>query len=140
MRPTLLLRITTFINLLFAAGHTIGFLTFSPSSPEGQAAHRALAVVFMEDGSRFSYEGFYKGFGLVCTLAMLLIAGWSWWLGELAKSAPRATIPPLAMLLLYQLGGLVLAVLYFPVPAVAFSALLPALYGLALVGVSRAGR
>ena len=140
MRPTLLLRIATFVNLLFAAGHTIGFLTFRPVSAEGQAARRALAAVFAENGSQFSYMGFYKGFGLVCTLAMLLIAGWSWWLGDLAKSAPRTTLPPLIMLFLYQLGGLVLAALYFPVPAIAFSAMLPILYGLAMMGAMRAGR
>jgi len=135
MRPTLLLRIAAIVNLLFAAGHTIGFLSFRPTSAEGQAAAKALAVVFTEDGSRFSYIGFYRGFGLICTLAMLLIAAWSWWLGDLAKLAPKATMPPLVMLLLYQLGGLVLAVLYFPVPAILFSALLPALYALALIGV-----
>ena len=140
MRPTLLLRIATFVNLLFAAGHTIGVLTFRPVSAEGQAARRALAAVFTEDGSKFSYMGFYKGFGLVCTLAMLLIAGWSWWLGDLAKSAPRTTLPPLVMLVLYQLGGLVLAALYFPLPAIVFSALLPILYGLAMMGAMRAGR
>ena len=140
MRPTLLLRIATFVNLLFAAGHTIGFLTFRPVSAEGQAARRALAAVFAENGSQFSYMGFYKGFGLVCTLAMLLIAGWSWWLGDLAKSAPRTTLPPLVMLVLYQLGGLVLAALYFPLPAIVFSALLPILYGLAMMGAMRAGR
>ena len=137
MRPTLLLRIAATVNLLFAAGHTIGFLSFHPSSTAGQAAANALAVVFTEDGSRFSYMGFYKGFGLICTLAMLLIAAWSWWLGELARSTPRATVPPLVMLLLYQLGGLVLAVLYFPVPSVLFSVLLPALYALALIGAVR---
>ena len=137
MRPTLLLRIATVVNLLFAAGHTIGFLTFRPVSAEGQAARRALAAVFTEDGSKFSYMGFYKGFGLVCTLAMLLIAGWSWWLGDLTKSTPRTALAPLTMLFLYQLGSLVLAALYFPVPAIAFSALLPILYGLALAGATR---
>jgi len=140
MRPTLLLRIATVVNLLFAVGHTVGFLSFRPVSPEGQAARHALAAVFTEDGSQFSYMGFYKGFGLVCTFAMLLIAGWSWWLGELARSAPRMTVPPLVMLLLYTLAGLVLAAFFFPVPAVIFSALLPILYGLALVGAIRASR
>ena len=138
MRPTLILRVAAVVNLLFAAGHTIGFLTFRPISAEGQAALRAMAVVFTEKGTRFSYEGFYKGFGLVCGLAMLLIAAWSWWLGDLAKSAPRAVIPPLAMLFLYQLGGLILASLYFPAPAVVFSAILPVLCALALAGALRA--
>jgi len=137
MRPSLFYQIATIVNLLFAVGHTAGFLTFRPKSAEGQAAIKAMAVVFSEDGTRFSYEGFYKGFGLTCTLSMLLIAAWSWWLGSLARSAPRATIVPGTALLIYQIGALVLAMLYFPVPAVVFSALLPILYGLAVVAAAR---
>lgn len=137
MRPSLFYRLATIVNLLFAVGHTAGFLTFSPKSAAGQAAIKAMAVVFDEDGTRFSYEGFYKGFGLSCTFAMLLIAIWSWWLGGLAKTMPRATIVPGAALLVYQIGALVLAMLYFPAPAIAFSALLPILYGLAVAGAAR---
>jgi len=130
-------RIAAIVNLLFAIGHTAGLLTFRPNSAEGQAAMKAIAVVFSEDGTRFSYAGFYKGFGLSCTLAMLLIAIWSWWLGSVARTMPRATIMPGAALLVYQIGGLVLSLLYFPAPAVVFSALLPILYAVALAGAAR---
>jgi hypothetical protein len=138
MRPSLFYRIAAIVNVLFAIGHTAGFLTFRPKSAEGQAAAKAMAMVFNEDGTRFSYTGFYTGFGLSCTLAMLLIAIWSWWLGSLARTMPRATVMPGAALLAYQIGGLVLSLLYFPVPAVVFSALLPVLYGLAVAAVIRA--
>jgi hypothetical protein len=137
MRGSLYFRIAAVVNLLFALGHTAGFLSFSPKSPEGQAAMKAMAVAFNEDGARYSYEGFYKGFGLSCTLAMLLIAGLSWWLGGLAKATPRATITPGVALIAYQIGGLVLALLFFPLPAMVFSAILPVLYGLAVVGARR---
>ena len=138
MRPSLFFRIATIVNLLFAVGHTAGFLTFQPKSAEGQAAIRAMAVVFDEDGAHYSYVGFYKGFGLSCTLAMLLIAALSWWLGGLAKTAPRTTVAPGIALTVYQIGGLVLASLYFPAPAVIFSAVLPILYAIAVVGALRA--
>jgi hypothetical protein len=137
MRPGLFFRIAAIVNLLFAAGHTVGFLTFQPKSAAGQAAIRAMAVLFSEDGTRFSYAGFYKGFGLSCTLAMLLTAIWSWWLGGLAKTAPRTTIAPGVALIAYQIGGLVLAVLYFPAPAVVFSAVLLLLYAVAVAGAAR---
>jgi len=137
MRTSLFYRLATIVNLLFAFGHTAGFLTFSPKSAAGQAAIKAMAVVFDEDGTRFSYAGWYKGFGLTCTLAMLLIAVWSWWLGNLAKTMPRPTIVPGTALLAYQIGGLALAVLYFPAPAVVLSAVLPILYGLAVAGAAR---
>jgi len=138
LRPSLFFRIAAIVNLLFAVGHTAGFLTFQPKSAEGQAAIRAMAVVFNEDGAHYSYVGFYKGFGLSCTLAMLLIAVWSWWLGGLAKTAPRTTVTPGIALTLYQIGGLVLASLYFPAPAVVFSAVLPILCAIAVVGALRA--
>ncbi len=138
MRASLCFRIAAVVNLLFAAGHTIGFLSFSPRSPDGQAAIKAMAVVFSEDGARYSYEGFYKGFGLSCTLAMLLIAVLSWWLDGLTRTAPRATIAPGVALIAYQIGGLVLALLFFPLPAVVFSAILPVLYGLAVMGAAKA--
>jgi hypothetical protein len=93
--------------------------------------------MFSEDGTRFSYAGFYKGFGLSCTLAMLLIAIWSWWLGGLAKTAPGTTIAPGVALFAYQIGGLVLAILYFPVPAVVFSAVLLLLYAVAVATAAR---
>jgi len=138
MRPSLFFRIAALVNLLFAVGHTVGFLSFRPQSIEGQAAMKAMAVVFSEGGTRFSYEGFFVGFGLSCTLAMLLVAAWSWWLGALARTAPRATIVPGTALIAYQVGGLILAWLYFPAPAIAFSALLAILAAVAVTGAVRA--
>lgn len=138
MRPSLFFQIAALASLLFAVGHTAGFLSFRPKSIEGQAALKAMAVAFTEDGTRFSYEGFFVGFGLSCTLAMLLVAAWSWWLGALVRTAPRATIVPGTALIAYHVGGLVLALLYFPVPAIAFSALLAILTAIAVTGAARA--
>jgi hypothetical protein len=138
MRPTLLYRIAAVVNLLFAIGHTAGFLSFQPKAPEGQAAVRAMAVAFIEDGTRFSYADFYKGFGLNITLMMLLVAVLTWWLGNLARVTPRATIAPGAAILTYQLGVLALALLFFPVPPVVFSAALALLYAIAVAGAARA--
>ena len=138
MRPSMFYRIAAIINLLFAVGHTIGFLSFQPKAPEGQAAVRAMAIVFTEEGTRFSYADFYKGFGLNIGLAMLLVAVLSWWLGGLARTSPRVTIVPGAALLAYHIGVVVLALLFFPVPPVIFSAALALLYAIALAGAARA--
>lgn len=137
MRPALLYRIAALLSLLFAAGHTVGFLGFRPSSAEGQAVWRAMATAFSEDGARFSYLGLYKGFGLYCGMALLLIAVWGWWLGGLAKTMPRATILPGAALALFEAGGLVLALFYFPLPPVIFSAILTVVVSLAVTGAAR---
>ena len=137
MRPALFYRIAAVVNLLFALGHTVGFLTFHPRAAEGQAAAKAMQMVFQEDGTPFSYANFYKGFGLNITLTMLLVAAWSWWLAGMARSTPRATIVPGTALLAYQIGGLVLAVLFFPAPAILFSAGLAALFAIAVAGAAR---
>ena len=138
MRPTLFYRIAAILLLLFAAGHTFGFLGFRPTSPEGRAAMDAMATVFSEDGAHFSYAGFYRGFGLYGGMALLLMAVWAWWLGSLARTAPRATIVPGVAMTLFQLGGLVLALLYFPLPPVIFSIVLVLVLGVAVGSAVRA--
>ena len=45
MRAGLFYRIAAVVSLLFAVGHTVGFLTFRPKAAAGQAAMRAMAVV-----------------------------------------------------------------------------------------------
>ncbi|HMI20170.1 MAG TPA: hypothetical protein VK533_11545 [Sphingomonas sp.] len=137
MRPTLFYRIAAILLLLFAAGHTFGFLSFLPASAEGQAVVHAMATPLSEDGARFSYAGFYRGFGLYGGMALLLMAVWAWWLGSLARTLPRATIVPGIAMMLFQLGGLVLALLYFPLPPVIFSAVLVFVLGVAVAGAAR---
>lgn len=58
-------RITSVLLLLFAAGHTFGFLTFRPATAEGQAVWAAMnGVRFAAGHGTSSYRGFYVGFGL----------------------------------------------------------------------------
>ena len=46
----------------------------------------AMNTVHFEVGGRsFTYGGFYRGFGLSCTVSMILSAFLSWHLGELAR-------------------------------------------------------
>jgi hypothetical protein len=137
MRTTLFYRIAAILLLLFAAGHTFGLLSFLPASAEGRAVVHAMDTPLSEDGARFSYAGFYRGFGLYGGMALLLMAVWSWWLGSLSRIMPRATIVPGSALLLFQLGGLVLALLYFPLPPVIFSIVLVLVLGVAVAGAAR---
>jgi hypothetical protein len=137
MRPTPLYRIAAVLLLLFAAGHTFGFLGFQPASPEGRAAMDAMATVFSENGAQFSYAGFYRGFGLYGGMALLLMAVWAWWLGSLSRTAPRATMVPGIAMMLFQLGGLVLALLYFPLPPAILSAVLVLALGVAVGSAAR---
>lgn len=65
MNATFPYRLAAALLMLFAAGHTFGFLAFRPPSREGLAVRDAMNnVAFQFKGSSYTYGNFYKGFGL----------------------------------------------------------------------------
>jgi hypothetical protein len=132
MSATLLYRIAAVVFVLFAVGHTYGFLTLRPASPEGRAVYEAMNTVHFEEGGQsFSYGAFYRGFGLSCTASMILSAFLSWHLGQLARFAP-ASIGVLGWVFFaLQVVGVVLSFLYFGLPPVILSSLVAAIVGIA---------
>ena len=138
MSAKLLYRIAACVFVLFAVGHTYGFLTLRAPSPEGRAVYDAMNTVHFDVGGRSdTYGGFYRGFGLSCTVSMLLSAFLAWHLGNLAQSTPH-TIGTLGVVFfLVQLAGAVLSFLYFGLPPTLFSAIVAVLVGSA---AWRAGR
>ena len=123
MRPTALYRIAAVLLLLFACGHTSGFLGFKPSSPEGLAALSAMnSVAFDFEGNSRTYGGFYVGFGLTVTAYLLFSAFVAWQLGRMASSQPGSVAPLAWALVAVQLVSLALSVKYFFLVPVIFSA------------------
>lgn len=91
MKSVWLYRIAAVVFLLFATGHSFGFLTFKAPTAEGRAVLESMnAVHFTVGGTSFSYGGFYRGFGLFVTLYLLFSAFLAWHLGGLVRSAPHA--------------------------------------------------
>lgn len=91
MKATTLYRIAAVLLILFAVGHTFGFLNFTPPSSEARAVREAMkGVHFQIGGARYSYAGFYTGFGLFVTVYLLFSAFLAWHLGGLARSNPQA--------------------------------------------------
>ena len=91
MNATVLYRIACVLLILFAAGHTVGFLNFNPPTAEARAVRDSMnSVHFQVRGASFSYGGFYIGFGLYVTAYLLFSAFLAWHLGALAKNAPQA--------------------------------------------------
>jgi hypothetical protein len=116
-------RIAAVVLLLFAAGHTLGFLSFRPESAEGRAVYEAMnGVHFDFDGAMRSYAEFYKGFGLQVTAFLLFCAFLAWHLGRLAASQPQAIGPLAWAFAAVQVANLVLSAVYFFVVPVVFSA------------------
>ena len=82
MKATVLYKIASVLLILFAAGHTFGFLSFNPPSAEGRAVYDSMNNVhFKVKGSIFSYGGFYRGFGLSINreYAFLCVSGLVSW-------------------------------------------------------------
>jgi hypothetical protein len=132
MKPTLLFRIAAVMFLLFAIGHTFGFLTFKPATEQGLAVRDAMNNVHFEaQGRIYSYGGFYRGFGLSATASMLFEAFLAWYLGSMAKRGSREVNAIGWAFFIQQLSGLVLSWLYFGVPPMILSAVVTALIGVA---------
>jgi hypothetical protein len=120
LNATLLYRIAAVVLVLFAAGHTFGFVSFRPSSTEGLAVYNAMNSVHFEfNGAVRSYGEFYTGFGLMATAYLLFFAFLAWHLGGLAAGRPQAIGVLAWAFVAVQLASLVLSVVYFfVVPAV----------------------
>jgi hypothetical protein len=138
MTATLLYRISAFVLILFAAGHTIGFLKFKAPSPEGVAVQQAMDNVrFSLGGKSYTYGYFYRGFGLFCTAYLLFASFLAWHLGAMARSTPQA-IGTLGWVFFgLQLVGIVISWKYFIPPPIIFSAVLAIITGWAAWLVSR---
>ena len=130
MKATLLYRTASVLLLLFAAGHTFGFLKFQPPTPEAVAVRDAMNSVHFQVGrSELSFGGFYVGFGLILTAYMIFSAILAWHLGGLAASNPQAIGALGWAFFAFELASLALSWIYFSAAPVALSALVAACLG-----------
>ena len=132
MAATWLYRVAAVVFVLFAAGHTYGFLSFRPSSVEGRAVYESMNTVrFVEEGRSYTYGHFYRVFGLSATVSMLFWAFLCWHLGQLARTNPAAIGALGWTFFAVQVAGAVLSFLYLGPPPMVFSLLVALLVGLA---------
>lgn len=120
--------------VLFAAGHTYGFLKFKPPSDEGAAVWAVMNTVhFQFQGHSYTYAGFYVGFGLFVTAYLLFSAYLAWHLGGLARKNPQAIGALGWVFFALQVVSIVLSVQYFFLQPAVISGLVAACAGLAAV-------
>jgi len=132
MKATILFRITAVLFLLFAAGHTFGFLSFKPPTQEAQAVLESMNNVhFTAEGKIFSYGGWYRGFGLSATASMLFEAFLAWYLGSMARRGAQGVKTIGWALFVWQLPGVVLAWIYFGIEPMVLSTVVTLLIGIA---------
>ena len=124
MKATWLYRSAAVVFVLFALGHTIGFLTFRPSSAEGRAVFDAMNNIhFAQRAVTSSYGAFYRGFGLSISVSLIFSAFLAWHLGELARNTPQAIGALGWAFFAVQIAGIAISLKYFGAPQAIFSAL-----------------
>jgi hypothetical protein len=139
MNAPSLYRIASVLLLLFALGHTVGFLKFKPPTPEGIAVRDSMRSMHFEvRGRNYSYGGFYLGFGLFNSAYLLFSAMLAWHLANLASRMPQAIGAVGWGLCLVMVASLALCWAYFNPIAVGFSAVLAVSLGWAAWLVQRA--
>ena len=131
-KSAILFRIAAILLLLFAAGHTYGFLTLVPPTPEAAAVRSSMdSVTFVIHGKSFSYGGFYLGLGLFISAFYLFLAILSWRLGSMAKRAAPDTRFLCGLLTLLMIIGFGLAMRFFGGGPAVLSALAAFTFGAA---------
>ncbi|HET7200076.1 MAG TPA: hypothetical protein VFI80_04605 [Burkholderiales bacterium] len=114
MKSSILLRVASALTLIFCAGHTYRALSPGASTPEEAAVFMAMqAFPFTIMGSRRTHWDFYRGFSLLLSVTLVLLAVLLWQLGAMAQSDPARARPLIASLLLGYIGFTVLSGLYF---------------------------
>ena len=138
MSATVLYRIASVLLVLFAIGHTVGFVKFKPSTPEGVAVLEAMNNVhFPVKSAQFTYGQFYNGFGFFATAYLLFAAYLAWFLGNLASRNPEAIGSLAWAFVALQVTSMVLSWKYFLAPPVVFSGLLALCTGWAALLLQR---
>jgi hypothetical protein len=123
MKATRLFRITSILLILFAIGHTVGFLKFVPPSSEGQAALAAMNTAHLDiSGPIYTYGMFFRGFGISISAYLFFCAYLAWYLGNVARTTPSSITSLAFAFAALQLANLVIAVVDFPAVPIAFSA------------------
>lgn len=136
--PTRLLRGAAVLLVLFAVGHTLGFLAFKAPTPEGRAVLAGMNDVrFTLGGHDYSYGGFYRGFGLDVSAYLLFTALLAWRIGGCVDESPRLVRSLTSYLLALQLANAGVSVLFFSLAPQMLSALLVTIVAAALWTMSR---
>ena len=84
MKASLFYRIAAVLILLFAVGHTVGFLQSDPSWGVDALLSSMKSIHFNLQGFNRSYWDFFVGFGLFVTVFLLFAALLAWQLGGVA--------------------------------------------------------
>ena len=122
MRAKLPLRLASIVLLLFALGHTVGFLSFRPQSPEAlEVLDTMRRVPFDFGGATVHWIDLYTGFGLAISVSGFVSTILAWRLST-STAAEAALARVVAWLLCaIQVANIILSLRYFAAVQAGFS-------------------
>jgi hypothetical protein len=114
MPAKLPLRISSIILFLFALGHTVGFQTFRPASPQGLAVMESMKTVPFAFGSAtVHWMDLYMGFGLALSVSGFFSAILAWRLSSITFAEISLARTITWLLCATQVASIVLSLRYF---------------------------
>lgn len=90
MKASLLYRICSVLLVLFAVGHTIGFLNVDPRWGADNVVNGMRSVGFQVQGFNRTYWDFFVGFGLFVSVFLLFAAVLAWRFGSMSPESLSA--------------------------------------------------
>lgn len=115
MKPSIWLKILAGLFVLFAVGHTLG--TAAPRvvhGPEEASVFEAMQNFhFSIMGFNRSHWEFYRGFALIISIQLVVMAAIAWQLSRIAGQSPKQALPMAITLLVGGIGLAVLAWMFF---------------------------
>lgn len=124
MKASLFFRIASVLIVLFAGGHTAGFLQTDPQWGVDATVASMKSVRFAVQGFHRSYYDFFVGFGLFVTVFLVCGAVIAWQLGRPAGPLP-ASMRVSAWALTFCFGAVaILSWRYFFMAPLVFSLLI----------------
>ncbi len=116
--PTIWLRISSVVSLVFAVGHALGGLKYWSPMGDNAVLQSMRATRFATMGTNRSYFEFFMGFGHLLTVSQVVQAILLWQLAALIGTDPLSVRPMIAVIALGTLAGGVLSWRFlFPIPA-----------------------
>jgi hypothetical protein len=124
LNASILYRIASVLLLLFAVGHTVGFLQIDPRWGVDAMIKEMRSIRFDVLGSNRTYWDFYVGFGLFVSVLLVFLAVLTWQLSSL-PAATLASMRGTAWSLVICFGAVsILSLRYFFIIPIVFSVLI----------------
>ena len=119
MKASTLYRIAAVLMVLFAIGHTVGFLQHDPSWGVDTLLSSMKSIHFNIQGFSRSYWDFFVGFGLFVTVFLLFAAVLAWQLGGVAsENLARMRVVGWAFALCFAAVTILSWIYFFAIPLV----------------------